>query len=277
MKPLSSDIEAPRHFIACGMYAFTDELRVAWQTLFDLFLESFDPPLPVDTLLRFETGEQLMRDPQMLIGQTCGYPLMSKLMQTVTPICVPVMDVAGCHGKYYSSLLVVPVSSEIHSLADCYQKIAAINTSDSNSGMNVLRHAVAPLSMGKPYFSEIRKTGSHLQSLTEVAKEKAQVAAIDAVSFSFIQDAWPDLVASVRRIGYTEKTCGLPFVVPQPIEHLFDNEAITSLFNEATQKLPESIRQRLHLIRFEQTDINDYQGVLDLENQAIQAGYPRLF
>ena len=258
------------------MYAFTDELRAAWQTLFDLFLESFDPPFPVEALCRFETGEQLMRDPQMLIGQTCGYPLMSKLMQAVTPVCVPVMDVPGCHGKSYSSLLVVPVASEIHSLADCYQKIAAINASDSNSGMNVLRHAVAPLSQGKAYFSDIMDTGSHLQSLTEVAKGKAQVAAIDAVSFSFIQDAWPDLVANVRSIGYTEKTCGLPFVVPKPIEHLFDNAAITSHFNEATQKLPESIQQRLHLIRFEQTDISDYQGVLDLENQAIQAGYSRL-
>ncbi|MFV2031071.1 MAG: phosphate/phosphite/phosphonate ABC transporter substrate-binding protein [Gammaproteobacteria bacterium] len=272
----SPDPVTKQRFIACGMYAFTDDLRSAWQSLFDLFFQNFEAPCPVDPVLRFESGEKLIRDPQLLIGQTCGYPLVSQLSDVVTPVCVPLFDVAGCEGKNYSSRLIVSESSDIESLSDCYQGIAAINTSDSNSGMNVLRHAIAPLSQAKPYFSAVRETGSHLKSLTEVAEGKVQIAAIDAVSFSFIQNAWPELVARVRSIGYTAKTCGLPFVIPQEISKQLDSDDITACLNEATLRLPEPIQQHLHLRGFEGVDMDEYQGVLDLETVAQQAGYSQL-
>jgi ABC-type phosphate/phosphonate transport system substrate-binding protein len=276
MKIPSSNPDPSKRFIACGMYAFTDNLRTAWQSLFDHFFQCYESPYPYEPVLRFETGEKLMRDTHLLIGQTCGYPLMSKLSDAVTPICVPVIDVSGCEGKYYSSMLVVPENSEIESLNDCYQGIAAINNSDSNSGMNVLRHAVAPLSQAKPYFFTVRETGSHLHSLTEVAEGKTHIAAIDAISFSFIQDAWPDLAALVRCIGYTVKTCGLPFVIPHAISSRFDKDHVTACLNEATLKMPDQFRQCLRLQGFECVDMDEYQGVLDLEKHARQAGYLHL-
>ncbi len=265
-----------KRFIACGMYAFNVELRAAWQTLFDHFLRCFEAPCPVETELRFDTGEKLMHDPHLLIGQTCGYPLMRKLSAMLSPLCVPVFDIAGCEGKNYSSVLVVSDSSDIESLADCYQRIVAINNSDSNSGMNLLRHSIAPLSRAKAYFSSVRETGSHLQSLTEVAEGVAHIAAIDAASFRFIQDAWPDLAARVRSIGYTAKTCGLPFVVPRSISSQIDSEDVTACLNEATLSLPGQAQKCLHLRGFERVEISDYEGILDLENEALEAGYSHL-
>ena len=41
----------------------------------------------------------------------------------------------------------------------------AINGRDSNSGMNLLRAAVADLAGGRPYFSRVIETGAHMASL----------------------------------------------------------------------------------------------------------------
>jgi ABC-type phosphate/phosphonate transport system substrate-binding protein len=266
--------QAPK-FIACGMYAFTDELQVAWRELFKLFIEQggFEK---TSKELSFETSEAILRDPGLLIGHTCGYPLMTLLADAVTPICVPSFNLPGCNGKYYSSHFIVNKRSHHKSLADCYQGIAAMNNIDSNSGMNLLRRAVAELSHGNPFFSEVRDTGSHITSFFEVADGLADVAAIDGVSFQLISDTWPDKAAKVRSIGFSEKTCGLPFVMPKSLLASLDKQSITAALNKATSELATEYRERLHLLGFEPVTIDDYQGVLELESYAVALGYPEL-
>jgi ABC-type phosphate/phosphonate transport system substrate-binding protein len=262
-------------FISCGMYAFTDELRVAWQHLFDGYGSEFEA-FPVASELRFDSREEVLRDPLLFIGHTCGYPLMSSLQDDLTPVCVPVFDLAGCEGKFYSSVFIVSEDSDIESLSDCYQRVAAINDPISNSGMNLLRHAIAPLSQGKAYFSSVRETGSHVRSLVDVAEKRADVAAIDCVSYQLIIDTWPDIAADVRSIGFSQRTCGLPFVMPKRLLTMVDKKGITAGLNSAVSKLAGEYRERLHLRGFEQVEIEHYQDIVDLETSARQLGYPLL-
>ena len=262
-------------FISCGMYAFTYELRVAWQKLFDGYSNSIGA-FAVDMELKFESGEKILRDPLLFIGHTCGYPLMSSLQDDLTPVCVPLFNLDGCRGKFYSSVFIVAEDSDIESLSDCYQRVAAMNDSDSNSGMNLLRAAIAPLSRGKAYFSRVRNTGSHIQSLDDVAEKRADVAAIDCVSYQLIVDSWPDMAAGVRSIGFSQRTCGLPFVMPKRLLQLVDKKSITAGLNGAVSKLAREYRERLHLQGFEQVEIEDYQDIVDLEASAQQLGYPLL-
>jgi len=262
------------NFITCGMYAFTDELRAAWQSLFDGFIQIYTTDRAIEPTIYFETDFALLRDPQMLIGHTCGYPLMRFLQDDAVPICVPLFDVSGCNGKFYSSQIIVPVNSDIQALADCRGKIAAINGRDSNSGMNVLRHAISGLSNGKSFFTEVIESGSHYQSLLAVAENQAQVATIDCVSFALIKDQWPDLIDQVRVIGYTEATCGLPFVVPiNGLESINIDKMIDAL-NIALSRLTDANRNRLHLLGFEPVKLSDYDSIMTLENTATSAGYP---
>ena len=262
-------------FITCGMYAFTDQLRVAWQKLFDCYSIEFES-FAVDKNLIFESGKETLCDPQLFIGHTCGYPLMHGLQGDLTPVCVPVFDVAGSEEKFYASQLIVGIDSDIESLADCYQRVAAMNDSDSNSGMNLLRHAIAVLSGGKPYFSEVLETGSHFQSFADVAERRADIAAIDCVSYQLIVDNWPDMAARVRSIGFSASTCGLPFVMPKRLLGSVDKEDITAGLNSALLGLAEKYRDSLHLRGFEQVEIGDYQGIVDLEAFAQGLGYPLL-
>ena len=266
----------PLKFVTCGMYAFTDELRAAWQSLFEAFLQNYTSVQAVEADIRFETDFALLRNPRLMIGHTCGYPLMRFLRDDLAPVCVPVFDVPGCNGKFYSSQIIVPVDSNIQTLADCQGKIAAINGRDSNSGMNVFRHAVAGLCEGKPFFDEVIESGSHYQSLVAVANNQAQVATIDCVSFSLIKDQWPELVAQVRVIGFTEPTCGLPFVVPvNDFGSTNIIELIRALEN-ALSSLPKDERKRLHLLGFEPVDLSDYDSIMALEKTATKAGYAEI-
>ena len=275
MSNATTPCKQPTRFTACGMYAFTDELRIAWQKLFDCYTSEFES-FAVDRNLIFESGKEILRDPLLFIGHTCGYPLMHGLQDDLTPVCVPIFDVAGSEGKFYSSQFIVGTDSDIESLADCYQLVAAMNDPDSNSGMNLLRHAIAPLSQGKSYFSTVRETGSHVQSFEDVAEQRADIAAIDCVSYQLIADSWPDMAARVRSIGFSESTCGLPFVMPKSLLGSVDKEDITAGLNNALLELAGKYRDRLHLRGFEPVEIEDYQGIVDLESFAQGLGYPFL-
>lgn len=259
-------------FITCGMYAFTDPLRNAWRALFDEYLKISKQ----QGVIRFDSDFTTLRDPNLLIGHTCGYPLMRFLSDDLVPVCVPLFDLPGCDGKYYSSHIIVPAESNLVSLSDCKGLVAAINGRDSNSGMNVLRHAIARLEPGSPFFAEVRESGSHYQSVVAVASNLAQVATIDCVSYGLIKDQWPELVDKVRSIGFTEQTCGLPFVVPAASAELIKPEMMIDALNTSLSNLVESERNRLHLIGFETVQLQDYQEIIELENFALQAGYPEI-
>jgi ABC-type phosphate/phosphonate transport system substrate-binding protein len=265
-----------KRFIACGMYAFNYELRHAWQALFNQFRLLLDDGDQLDESLVFDTGESVLRDPGLFIGHTCGYPLMNHLQDAVTPFCVPVFNVTGVEGNLYSSRFIVAADSDIRSLAECGGRIAAINNSDSNSGMNVFRHAIARLNPAAPFFASVVNSGGHLQSLKAVAEKRADVAAIDCVSFQFIEDRWPELSAGVRSIGDSVKTCGLPLVLPNANLPSTDTRQILVALNKALKQVNPRIRQQLHLSHFASVSFVDYQGILEAESFAIDAGYHEL-
>ena len=263
-------------FIACGMYAPNPDTRSAWQAVFDQFMPLIDGDIDLRQQLVFDADEAVLRDRDLLIGHTCGYPLMTRLQDALTPLCVPCFDVPGASGKYYTSQFIVPADSEIESLQQCRGKIVAINGRDSNSGMNVLRHALARLGARPHYFAETRITGGHHASIEAVAANQAQLAAIDCVTYQLIADHNPDLVAAVRIIGQSEQTCGLPLVMPTAgYSRQLKNTWVAAL-NQGLIRVPSAARETLHLDRFESVEPNDYQSILELEKFALESGYAEL-
>jgi ABC-type phosphate/phosphonate transport system substrate-binding protein len=244
--------------------------------LFDQFRLLLNGGDQLDGNLVFDTGESVLRDSGLFIGHTCGYPLMKHLQDAVTPFCVPVFDVSGVEGNLYSSRFIVATDSAINSLAECGGRIAAINSRDSNSGMNVLRHAIAKLNPATPFFASTVNSGGHLQSLTAVAEKRADVAAIDCVSFQFIEDQLPELTARVRSIGDSVKTCGLPLVMSNAKLPSTDTQQILVALNRALNQVNPLIREQLHLSHFASVSFADYQGILEVESLARNAGYPEL-
>lgn len=262
-------------FIACGMYAFTDAQRSAWRSLFERFFE-IAGVAPGQVALSFEHDPGLLRQPGLWFGHTCGYPLMTRLRDHVAPFCVPLFDVPGTDGKLYSSRFITALDSGIESLADCRDRVCAINNPDSNSGMNVLRHALADLANGEPFFERVLTTGGHLHSFAAVASGDAALAAIDCVSYQLIVDARPELAARVRVIGDSVKSCGLPLVMAHARVAASDTRILIAQLQQALASCPTETSATLHLAGFAEVRLDDYQAILDIEGYAVERGYAEL-
>ena len=218
----------------------------------------------------------IWRDPALLFAQTCGYPLMTVLAGIVEPVAAPAFAFPGCEGATHCSVIVVAAGSPHEALAELRGRRAAMNGRDSNSGMNLLRHAVAPFSENGRFFGEVIETGSHLASLDHVARGQANVAAIDCVTFGLVRHHRPELVVGVRVIARTANSPSLPFVTRAGASA----EEIAALRGAlaaaiADPDLAEAVTA-LGLTGVEPVRSQDYAVALGYEREAGDAGYPVL-
>ena len=229
-----------------------------------------------DTLTRAEDAEALWRDPRVLLTQTCGYPMMTELSDCLRPVAVPIYRCDGCRGATYSSVLVVRADSALHRLEDTRGKTVAANNRNSHSGMNTLRHSVAPLSVEGQFFSQVLWTGGHALSALAVAEGQADIAAIDAVTWALLSRERPALTRRLRVIGNTEYAPSLPYAMrgdaPEGVR------ALVFQALEAATADPSllSVRQALLIDGVAPADFATYQPMLDWKVDAAAAGYPEL-
>ncbi len=210
----------------------------------------------------------------LLLSQTCGYPLTHALAGKVRIVATPVFDADGCEGPHYRSVLVTRANERAASLADFRGRRAAVNNEDSNSGMNAFRHAVAPFAVRGRFFSSVVGTGSHRASMQALADGVADIAAIDCVTFAFAREALPGLTARLRVIGQTAATPGLPLITSKR----FGREGVEALQDALSASLDErpALTRRLKIRAFVRLPLADYDAVVRLERQALEWAYPRL-
>jgi ABC-type phosphate/phosphonate transport system substrate-binding protein len=212
----------------------------------------------------------------LLFSQTCGYPLTHALKDRVQLLATPCYEAEGCEGASYCSFVIVAAESPATSLADLRGKRVAFNTPDSQSRMNALRALVAPIAERKKFFAEAIETGSHSASLAHVAAGKADVAAIDCVSFAlFCQHGRAD-TRRVRILCRTASAPNLPFITagstaPERVQRL--REGLRAAMEDPA--LAEA-RQALLLKDIMLLPESAYQSLLDMERDAERLGYPRL-
>jgi ABC-type phosphate/phosphonate transport system substrate-binding protein len=216
------------------------------------------------------------RSPRLLLAQTCGYPLVTRLRDTVRLVATPAYDHHGCHGAMNGSFLVVRADAAASTLAEWRGTVAAINDPASNSGMNLLRHAIAPHAIGGRFFGRVIETGSHMASIAMVAQGRADIAAIDCVTYGNLARFAPETVSGVRVLAETAKTPGLPFITRADA-----SDAEVAALKDALRAFaqdPETapLRETLGLSGFEFLALSDYDAVLAIEAEAIALGYPAL-
>jgi ABC-type phosphate/phosphonate transport system substrate-binding protein len=210
----------------------------------------------------------------LLLSQTCGYPYAKRLRGKARLVATPVYGHLGCDGPLMRSFLIVPRSSAVESIGDLRGKIAAINTPDSNSGMNLLRATIAPFARGGRFFSEVIETGSHGGSIAAVAAGRADVAAIDCVTFGNIRRFDAERLRDIRILAETASGPGLSFITSTKTtteELALLREALAAA---VAAPLLEATRDVLSLRGFAELSDADYDVLLDLETAAVSAGYP---
>jgi ABC-type phosphate/phosphonate transport system substrate-binding protein len=213
-------------------------------------------------------------DDRLLLSQTCGYPLTHALAGKVQLVATPEFDAPGCSGPDYSSVFIARENEGGASLVDYRGRRAALNNPDSNSGMNVFRHAIAPLAEGGRFFSSVVTTGSHHASMEAVASGVVDIASIDCVTFAFAREALPELASGLCVIGYSTSTRGLPLITSRrlsapALEHL------RSALNATADEHP-ALARRLKIRSFAQVPLSDYDRIAHIEREAAGLGYPTL-
>lgn len=242
--------------VALAMYPF-DTARAALDQLWPMVREHLEfGPTELTWTLDLHGSWRLE---QLLLGQTCGWPLVSQLGDAVEVVGVFDVTVPEAHGGTYRSVIISrserPLAAQ---LADPALRMA-VNNDDSLSGYVSLRTVCAEhgRSVDSPLF-----TGAHAESVRAVATNNADIASIDAVSWAFVADTDPQLVADLHVIGFGPRVpclplicaAGLPPVDGTPVvEHLRRALAAACASAEA-----QPLLAALHARGFVEKSVADY-------------------
>lgn len=230
-----------------------------------------DVPAALDATVRYD---EAWVHPDLLLGQTCGYPYVKHLRGRVRLVATPAYDLAGCEGPFKCSFVIVRRDCGIETIEDLRGVKAAINEPGSNSGVNLLRAAIAPLARNGRFFSSVIETGGHRASIDAVAEGKADVAAIDCVTYGNTLRFDPERLAGIRILTETVKGPGLPFITRAEAS---DEEV--SILRKALQDAIADpslaqVRETLSLKGFVALDDEAYEPLAELEREAHRLGYP---
>jgi ABC-type phosphate/phosphonate transport system substrate-binding protein len=214
--------------------------------------------------------------PDLLFSQTCGYPLRHRLRDRVAYLATPSYAVEGCGRGTYRSVILVNEKSPAKSLEDLRGRTAAFNDTQSHSGMNALRATVAPLSAGGRFFGKVIQSGRHEASIRAVAEGRADVAAVDCVTFETLRRYRPRGVAGVRVLAMSDEAPALPFVAAISA----DADRIARLRNGLRRAIADpdlaGARAALFLADIVVLPDDAYLAIDRMEQDAIARGYPAL-
>ena len=214
---------------------------------------------------------ELFRAPQLLLTQTCGYPLMTQLRGQVQLIGRPRYEWPDSSGGAHCSLIVSRSGDPRRDLADFKGSRGVINDLNSNSGMNLLRHRLAPLQQTGQFFASVAISGAHQQSLRWVRKGWADLASIDSVTFAYLAHYAPAEVAGVRIVARTASSPTLPYITALGTG-CDAAERIREAMNAALQQLPQ-VATSLGVQEVLPASEADYQKVLDYRQEATEYGF----
>ncbi len=210
--------------------------------------------------------------PNLLIGQTCGYPLVTRLAGKVRAVATPCYASVHCDGPLYGSLIMVHQDDPATALADLAGRRAAFNDHLSHSGYNILRASVAPLATDGRFFAEVLESGSHRDSLAMVRTGKADIMTMDCVSFALVARHAPAELDGTRIMGMTERARGLPYVTPLSTDDEIRTRLFDGLMAAGNDPALAAARDALLLSGFVAADNDDYAPIAAMAKKAAELG-----
>ena len=218
----------------------------------------------------------LWRHPGLILGQTCGYPYASGLMDPVTLIAAPDYSFPGCEGASHRSFIIQRVDDPRRALCEFRGAVAALNAHDSNTGMNLFRATIAPVAGGAPFFSSIVVSGSHEASATAVAEGGADLASIDCVSFALLGRGRPELIKRVAIVAESPLSPCLPFIASASLPAPTIDAVRHALFAVLADPILAETRAALGLAGARTATPGGYDRVIEIERNAAAMGYAQL-
>jgi ABC-type phosphate/phosphonate transport system substrate-binding protein len=199
-------------------------------------------------------------EPELVIGQTCGWPYANYLKEQVVPFARFHYDLPDCPTGHYNSVYIGHDDDDFDHIAsssafEFIEKIA-INSDDSQSGFQVFSEIT-----GEPAEESIAKakrvvTGAHRNSISAVANGDANIAAIDAVAFELAKQYEPEAVSRVVVLGNSRPVPGLPLITSKANQELVPY--LYEALQDALDDTPQDILQTLFILGAVKAEPSDY-------------------
>jgi ABC-type phosphate/phosphonate transport system substrate-binding protein len=214
--------------------------------------------------------------PELLLSQTCGYPLTHALDRRVQLVGAFRYQTPGCEGILYRSMLVCRTADAALPLDAFRGRSVAYNSLDSQSGYNSLRALVAPWAVDGRFFGRALPTGAHRASLEAVRSGTADLAAIDCVSLALFQQENRQVLDGLRICGYTALAPGLPLVTSLQTPPALVAALQTALGDAMDAHGLADARTTLLIGGFETVALPAYNAIQAMEHAAYLQGYYQL-
>jgi ABC-type phosphate/phosphonate transport system substrate-binding protein len=204
------------------------------------------------------------RRDDLLLGQTCGWPLITELAATVRVVGTFDYDVEGASDGTYCSVLISAEQRE--SLAHILGRpdlVVAANSVDSLSGWISLRSVAAthgvldgpPEKVDQKVDQKVEWTGSHAASVDAVRWRRAHLASIDAVSWAHLD------VSGLSIVGHGPRVPCLPLVSSGSTSDGVVGELRAALAATVRDSAMADACATLKIRDFLVRDLADYEGL----------------
>ena len=258
MQTNKEDSAVPLALAQLPMYDWP-EIATATDALWGAIRDAFnqrDIRAPT-TLDRSLPREQVWLSKQLLLGQTCGLPLVQTLGKRVKVLGSFAYQGISPAGEYHS--VIIARADNGKDLASLQGKRVAINGADSYSGCLALKCAVAPFTLGDGFFSEVLVTGSHRESIRAVANGSADTAAIDCVNWQLAKHH--DAAAkTLDIIAHTPSRPGLPLITSGSKTQA-ELDLMRKALVSAVENLDENSREVTGIRSFQPLDDTAYEVI----------------
>ncbi len=196
---------------------------------------------------------EVWEDPNLVLSQTCGMPYRLHLKDKVMLVGTPDYGLPACEAGYYRSAFVVRSDDPREDLADFNDATFAFNQPHSQSGYAApYAHAT-----GKGvWFDKLLQTGSHNISAAAVADGRADIAALDGMTWRLITQ-YEAFAKGLRVLEWTSPTPGLPLITAKTN----DPDKIFSAVQNAISRLAPDDKAALHLKSLVKISAADYLSV----------------
>ena len=229
-----------------------------------------------DVLERPADHRDAWRPCGLLLSQSCGYPAAGALRGALRIVATPHYAAPGCDGPRYSSVVVVRASSRATTLGDLRGAVCAFNARDSQSGYNALRAAVAPFSGGRPCFAATVETGAHAASIEAVRGGRADVCAVDCVTWALLARHRPASLSGLAVLARTGPAPGLPLVTGRDCSDATLAAVRRALASAFARPDLADTRHALLIEGISDSTVDTYEPLFAMERSAAALGYPDL-
>jgi ABC-type phosphate/phosphonate transport system substrate-binding protein len=235
-----------------AMYPFT-HLHSAQEHLWDDVRSRLSFPAPA---LNWDVEPDVAsRRDDLLLGQTCGWPLVKDLATSVRVVGTFDCDVEGAADGTYRSVLVSNSDDPLKDILHRPDLRVAANSRDSLSGWISL---LAVARAEGVELDAVEWTGAHAVSIEAIRDGRCQLAAIDAVSLAHLGSRGLSIVGHCPRIP-----C-LPLVTSGSTTDAVVSELRDALAASVGDPAMAETCATLKIRGFLERELADYEGVSDL-------------